>query len=125
MLGLQNYFITAVLLRKRIVLVTDAMFIWEGKYKDKPCNPTHFADLYKKALLGIEGMRYLSPHCCRHTYVSQIMDLIPKQLQFRQQLQAFCDEQLGNTSLEIGGPGLVAALIVGIHHGEVAFKAIG
>lgn len=49
--------------------------IWEGKYKDKPCNPTHFADLYKKALTEIEGMRYLSPHCCRHTYVSQMQAL--------------------------------------------------
>jgi len=59
----------------RLLAATDTMFIWEGKYKDKPCNPTHFADLYKKALLEIEGMRYLSPHCCRHTYVSQMQAL--------------------------------------------------
>ena len=59
----------------RFLAATDTMFIWEGKYKDKPCNPTHFADLYKKALSEIEGMRYLSPHCCRHTYVSQMQAL--------------------------------------------------
>ena len=59
----------------RFLAATDTMFIWEGKYKDKPCNPTHFADLYKKALTEIEGMRYLSPHCCRHTYVSQMQAL--------------------------------------------------
>ena len=59
----------------RFLTATDNMFIWEGKYKDKPCNPSHFADLYKAAIEAIEGVRYLSPHCCRHTYVSQMQAL--------------------------------------------------
>ena len=59
----------------RFLTATDNMFIWEGKYKDKPCNPSHFADLYKAAIEAIEDVRYLSPHCCRHTYVSQMQAL--------------------------------------------------
>ena len=30
---------------------------------------------YKEAIDGIEGVRYLSPHSCRHTYVSQMQAL--------------------------------------------------
>lgn len=50
-------------------------YIWESPRKDGPCNPSHFRDLYKKAFSGIEGVRVLPPHCCRHTYVSQMQAL--------------------------------------------------
>ena len=36
---------------------------------------SYFRTQYKKALEAIEGMRYLSPHSCRHTYVSQMQAL--------------------------------------------------
>ena len=54
---------------------TDKMYIWEGGIPNKPCNPSHFRSQYKAAVEAIEGVRYLSPHSCRHTYVSQMQAL--------------------------------------------------
>lgn len=51
---------------------TNKKFIWEEGKKDSPCSPSYFADLFKKAISAIEGVRVLTPHCCRHTYVSQM-----------------------------------------------------
>ena len=50
----------------------------ERRHSDKikkPVNPTYFRKLYKAELDKIEGVRYLSPHSCRHTYVSQLQAL--------------------------------------------------
>lgn len=54
---------------------TDLTFIWEAGVRGKPCNPSYFRTQYKAALEKIEGVRYLSPHSCRHTYVSQMQAL--------------------------------------------------
>ena len=54
---------------------TDKKFIWEVRKKDCPCNPTHFRDQFKKALEGIPEVPLLTPHSCRHTYVSQMQAL--------------------------------------------------
>ena len=54
---------------------TDRRFIWEGKRSDKPCNPFHFRKQFKEALDAIEDVRILTPHCCRHTYVTQMLSL--------------------------------------------------
>ena len=54
---------------------TDCIYIWEAGVVGKPCNPSHFRHLYKLAIEAIEGVRYLSPHSCRHTYVSQMQAL--------------------------------------------------
>lgn len=50
-------------------------YIWEQGRKDCPCNPSYFRDEFKKALSQIEGVRLLTPHSCRHTYVSQLQAL--------------------------------------------------
>ena len=54
---------------------TDKKFIWEAKKTDMPCNPSYFRSLFKQTLENIEGVRVLTPHCCRHTYVSQMVAL--------------------------------------------------
>ena len=54
---------------------TDKKFIWEAGRPDMPCNPSHFRTQFKKALENIEGVRVLTPHCCRHTFVSQMQAL--------------------------------------------------
>lgn len=54
---------------------TDDVYVWESGIRGKPGNPSHFRNQYKKALEAIEGVRYLSPHSCRHTYVSQMQAL--------------------------------------------------
>lgn len=46
--------------------------IWESPRKPGcPVNPSYFDDLYRRALERIE-MRFLPPHCMRHTMVSQL-----------------------------------------------------
>lgn len=54
---------------------TDLKYVWEVGTPDRPCNPSHFRSKYKAALEKIDGVRYLSPHSCRHTYVSQLQAL--------------------------------------------------
>lgn len=51
-------------------------FIWESKrIEGKPCNPSYFRNQFKETLESIEGVRVLTPHCCRHTYVTQMLAL--------------------------------------------------
>ena len=55
---------------------TTNRFIWESPKKlGVPCNPTYFAKLFKQAVESVEGVRVLTPHSCRHTYVSQLQAL--------------------------------------------------
>ena len=54
---------------------TDCKYIWEVGKKDQPCNPSYFRDKFKAAIGEIEGVRVLTPHSCRHTYVSQLQAL--------------------------------------------------
>ena len=50
-------------------------YIWEVGKKDSPCNPSYFRNEFKKALEAIPEVRMLTPHSCRHTYVSQMQAL--------------------------------------------------
>ena len=51
-------------------------FVWNSPKKaNQPCNPSHFATQFKTTLEQMEGVRVLTPHCCRHTYVSQLQAL--------------------------------------------------
>jgi integrase len=62
----------AILLRKS----GGTTFVFESpKNPGKPINPSYFDDLFRKALEGIEGVRVLTPHCCRHSYVSHMQAL--------------------------------------------------
>lgn len=55
---------------------TDKKFIWESAKKQScPCNPSYFRDKFREALENVDGVRVLTPHCCRHTYVSQMQAL--------------------------------------------------
>ena len=50
-------------------------YIWDGKMPGTPVNPSTFRHNYTKALQSLETVRVLSPHSCRHTYVSQMQAL--------------------------------------------------
>ena len=54
---------------------TEKKFVWEERKKDNPCNPSHFRDRFRKALEAIPEVPTLTPHSCRHTYVSQMQAL--------------------------------------------------
>ena len=49
---------------------TQKKYVWEVGKRDLPCNPSHFRSKFSEALSAIDGVRVLTPHCCRHTYVS-------------------------------------------------------
>ena len=55
---------------------TKDTYIWESpKNKGQPVNPSWFRDKFKSAISQIDGVRVLTPHSCRHTYVSQLQAL--------------------------------------------------
>lgn len=54
---------------------TDHKYIWEEGKKDSPCNPSFFRKQFRDALRSVKGVRILTPHSCRHTYVSQLQAL--------------------------------------------------
>lgn len=54
---------------------TDKKFIWEVGKPGMPCNPSHFVKKYKEAVGRVNGVRVLSPHSCRHTYISMLQML--------------------------------------------------
>ncbi|MDL2236784.1 site-specific integrase [Christensenellaceae bacterium OttesenSCG-928-K19] len=50
-------------------------FVWDGSIPGVPYNLRNFREKYKKAMGDIPGVRPLTPHCCRHTYVTQMQSL--------------------------------------------------
>ncbi len=54
---------------------TNRTFIWEEKNPGTPCNPSFFRKEFREALEAVNSVRVLTPHCCRHTYVSQMQAL--------------------------------------------------
>lgn len=53
---------------------TDQQFIWHGE-STPICNPSVFRKHFKRAIYEVGEVRLLSPHACRHTYVSQLQAL--------------------------------------------------
>ena len=66
----ENYRYCAIALRD-----TNKKFIWEVGKPGMPCNPTYFRDKFREYLSMVDGVRILTPHSCRHTYVSQLQAL--------------------------------------------------
>lgn len=64
-------------LRKYATMLRDTEndYVWEAGKKGQPCNPSHFRDQFKKAITNISGVRTLTPHSCRHTYVTMMHEL--------------------------------------------------
>ena len=56
-------------------LHVDTFCVWESPKTGLPCNPTHFRDVFRKSLEEAGDVRLLTPHSCRHTYVSQMQAL--------------------------------------------------
>ena len=54
---------------------TTDTYIWESPKDIQPCNPSHFRKKFKEAIASVDGVRVLTPHSCRHTYVSQMQAL--------------------------------------------------
>ena len=82
---------------------TDKMYIWEVGKADQPCNPSYFRDEFKKAIGKVEGVRVLTPHSCRHTYVSQ-MQALGVDLQTIQSIVGHADVDMTEHYLKVQEP---------------------
>ena len=51
---------------------TNDKYIFQSPVAEQPINPSTFRKYYREMLESIPGVRYLSPHACRHTYVSTL-----------------------------------------------------
>lgn len=55
---------------------TEDKFVWQSPKKpNSPCNLSYFSKLFKEAIGTVEGVRVLTPHCCRHTFITQMIAL--------------------------------------------------
>ena len=54
---------------------TDRKYVWEEGRLDQPCNPSYFRKQFRKAISAIADVRLLTPHCCRHTYITHMLQL--------------------------------------------------
>ena len=94
----------------RLLRDTPNRFIWESPKKPgKPCNQSHFRNLYKKTLEAMEGVRVLPPHCCRHTYVSQ-MQMLGVDLATIQSIVGHADVDMTKHYLHVQDPVRQAAI---------------
>jgi site-specific recombinase XerD len=79
------------------------------KRLDYPCNPSTFRTKYKQAIESVPGVRYLSPHSCRHTYVSQ-MQALGVDLATIQSLVGHADVDMTKHYLHVQDPIRLAAI---------------
>ena len=49
-------------------------FILAGKTLGLPLHPSTYRKFYKSAILVVDGVRLLTPHYCRHTYICHLED---------------------------------------------------
>ena len=51
---------------------TDNTYIWQSSKTFYPINPSTFNDKFKSCLAEMGGVRVLTPHCCRVSYISHM-----------------------------------------------------
>ena len=49
-------------------------FVLSGKGENMPLHPTTYRKFYRSAISQVKDVRVLTPHCCRHTYISHLED---------------------------------------------------
>ncbi len=49
-------------------------YVIAGKTPGMPMHPSTYRKFYKSAVAQVDGVRQLTPHCCRHTYISHLED---------------------------------------------------
>ena len=82
---------------------TDKTYIWEAGKVGQPCNPSYFRDEFKKAIGKVEGVRVLTPHRCRNTYISQ-MQALGVDLQTIQSIVGHADVDMTEHYLRVQEP---------------------
>ncbi len=54
---------------------TDDTYIFQSPNKEQPFDPKHYREKFKQYVSAVKNVRVLTPHSCRHTYVSQMQAL--------------------------------------------------
>ena len=54
---------------------TNNKYIFQSPQREQPFDPKHYRDKFKSYLEALGDVRVLTPHSCRHTYVSQMQAL--------------------------------------------------
>jgi integrase len=49
-------------------------YILKGRNPNMPMHPSTYRDFYKSSMHQVPEVRLLTPHCCRHTYISHLDD---------------------------------------------------
>ena len=94
----------------KLLRETPDKFIWESPRKPgMPCNPSTFRTQFQKAVKGVEGVRVLTPHSCRHTYVSQ-MQMLGVDLATIQSIVGHADVDMTKHYLHVQEPVKLAAI---------------
>ena len=76
--------------------------IWTSGRANLLCDIQHFRKLYYRVLATIPGVRKLSPHCCRHTYITRLeANGVPMQLIARLVGHSNVDTTVGYTHTEL------------------------
>ena len=93
----------------RMLRAVDTKFVWERGKVNMPCNPSYFRKKFKEEISSVEGVRLLTPHSCRHTYVSQ-MQALGVDLATIQSLVGHADVDMTKHYLHVQDPVRVAAI---------------
>ena len=54
---------------------TEDTYLFQSPNKEQPFDPKHYRDKFKDYIEALGDVRVLTPHSCRHTYVSQMQAL--------------------------------------------------
>ncbi len=54
---------------------TENKYIFQSPFKEQPYDPKHYREKFKDYVSNVGEVRALTPHSCRHTYVSQMQAL--------------------------------------------------
>ena len=54
---------------------TGDKYVFQSPVREQPFDPKHYREKFKTYVAAVEGVRPLTPHSCRHTYVSQMQAL--------------------------------------------------
>ena len=93
----------------KLLRETDKKFIWEMRKLNMPCNPPTFRKKFDEAVRSVEGVRPLTPHSCRHTYVSQ-MQMLGVDLATIQSIVGHADVDMTKHYLHVQEPVKLAAI---------------
>ena len=77
-------------------------FLWASNRPDLLYNTKHFRTKYYQAISKIPGVRRLTPHCCRHTYITRLEAAdVPMQLIARLVGHSRMDTTVGYTHTDL------------------------